>query len=54
MTVCPECRGAVSVPDDVMAAEIVVCGECSSELEVVAVTPTVLALAPEVEDDWGE
>lgn len=54
MTTCPECRGDVGLPSDVMAAEIVVCEECSSELEVVAVAPAVLALAPEVEEDWGE
>ncbi|HEV2640028.1 MAG TPA: lysine biosynthesis protein LysW [Actinocrinis sp.] len=51
---CPECRGSVHVPEDVMAAEVVVCGECASELEVVAVAPVVLAFAPEVEEDWGE
>nr|WP_246062430.1 lysine biosynthesis protein LysW [Haloactinospora alba] len=42
------------MPDTAMAAEIVVCEDCSSELEVVAVDPPVLALAPEVEEDWGE
>jgi alpha-aminoadipate carrier protein LysW len=51
---CPECQGSVLVADDVRAAEIVACGGCSSELEVVAVNPAVLALAPEVEEDWGE
>ena len=54
MTTCPECHAAVAVPDDAMAAEIVVCAECSSELEIVAVAPAALALAPEVEEDWGE
>lgn len=54
MTSCPECRATVAVPHDAMAAEIVVCAECSSELEIVAVQPAVLALAPEVEEDWGE
>ncbi|MGW3077174.1 MULTISPECIES: alpha-aminoadipate/glutamate carrier protein LysW [unclassified Kitasatospora] len=51
---CPECQGSVDVPGDVLAAEIVICGHCSSELEVVATGPLVLALAPEVEEDWGE
>jgi len=37
-----------------MAAEIVVCDRCSSELEVVTTSPVLLALAPEVEEDWGE
>ncbi|MFE4171535.1 alpha-aminoadipate/glutamate carrier protein LysW [Streptomyces sp. NPDC056909] len=51
---CPECRGSVSVPEKVMAAEIIICQHCGSELEVVATEPVVLALAPEVEEDWGE
>ncbi|WP_433496681.1 lysine biosynthesis protein LysW [Sphaerimonospora sp. CA-214678] len=51
---CPECQGTVAGSDDLMVAEIVICRQCSTELEVVAVDPVVLALAPEVEEDWGE
>ncbi|MFD7168120.1 lysine biosynthesis protein LysW [Streptomyces violascens] len=51
---CPECVGTLEVRSDVLAAEIVICGNCSSELEVVATGPVVLAVAPEVEEDWGE
>lgn len=51
---CPECAGSVPVTDGLMVAEIVICQHCSSELEVVATGPVVLALAPEVEEDWGE
>ncbi|WP_030253814.1 lysine biosynthesis protein LysW [Streptomyces violens] len=51
---CPECGGSVNVREDVLAAEIVICRHCSSELEVVATGPVVLAMAPEVEEDWGE
>ncbi|MFE6229077.1 MULTISPECIES: hypothetical protein [unclassified Streptomyces] len=51
---CPECMGELAVRPDVLPAEIVVCQSCSSELEVVATDPVVLALAPEVEEDWGE
>nr|WP_017603275.1 hypothetical protein [Nocardiopsis alkaliphila] len=40
--------------EDILASEIVVCYACSSELEVIAVEPALLALAPEVEEDWGE
>jgi alpha-aminoadipate/glutamate carrier protein LysW len=35
-------------------SEIVECSECSVELEVLAAEPLTLALAPEVEEDWGE
>jgi len=54
MPTCPECDGAVVVAADVRLSEIVECAECKSELEVVAKDPLVLALAPEVEEDWGE
>jgi len=34
--------------------EIVQCGDCRSELEVVGISPFSFAPAPEVEEDWGE
>jgi alpha-aminoadipate carrier protein LysW len=54
MVSCPECEAAVAVPGSLLLSEIVECGECRSELEVLALNPVVLALAPEVEEDWGE
>jgi len=42
------------MPDDTMMGEIVVCPECGVELEVVNLDPPTVALAPEVEEDWGE
>ena len=54
MALCPECQGSLELPDDTRASEIVDCPACSSELEVVAVSPLLVALAPEVEEDWGE
>jgi alpha-aminoadipate carrier protein LysW len=53
-TTCPECESGVSVPGGVRPSEIVECGDCLSELEVISVDPLLLALAPEVEEDWGE
>jgi alpha-aminoadipate carrier protein LysW len=44
----------VQTEGDLRQNEIVECPECRAELEVVTVRPTVLALAPEVEEDWGE
>ncbi|MHB8573197.1 MAG: lysine biosynthesis protein LysW [Candidatus Dormibacteria bacterium] len=52
--VCPECEEAVELPAGTMAGEIIACPECRAELEVVNLTPVSLALAPEVEEDWGE
>jgi alpha-aminoadipate carrier protein LysW len=51
---CPECETTVEMPPPVHQNEIVECVGCRSELEVIAVEPLVLALAPEVEEDWGE
>ncbi|MFJ1895331.1 MULTISPECIES: lysine biosynthesis protein LysW [unclassified Streptomyces] len=51
---CPECHATVAVDADVMIAEIIDCVDCSTGLEVVSVDPLILALAPEIEEDWGE
>ncbi|MDQ3821739.1 MAG: lysine biosynthesis protein LysW [Actinomycetota bacterium] len=51
---CPECEHEVGIGDSPRLNEIVECAGCRSELEVVSVSPVVLALAPEVEEDWGE
>lgn len=54
VTECVECGAEVDLPEDVEVGEIVDCGTCGSELEVVAVDPVELDLAPELEEDWGE
>ena len=53
---CPECAAPCELADDVMEGEIVQCGECGVELEVVSLAPAKLGLAPEEEEeeDWGE
>jgi alpha-aminoadipate carrier protein LysW len=52
---CTECGGSVSVPHDVMIGEILSCPDCGAELEVQTVEPSVtVALAPDVQEDWGE
>ena len=51
---CPECEEPVQIGDSVRLNEILECAGCRSELEIVALRPAVLALAPEVEEDWGE
>jgi alpha-aminoadipate carrier protein LysW len=51
---CPECEAQVTLGDDVVEGEIIVCPDCAAELEVVSVNPPELALAPEVGEDWGE
>jgi alpha-aminoadipate carrier protein LysW len=51
---CPECQAAVVLPGEVIVTEIVDCDGCAAELEVIGLAPVLLALAPEVEEDWGE
>jgi alpha-aminoadipate/glutamate carrier protein LysW len=53
-TNCPECDAPVSLSADVIEGEIVTCSDCGAELEVTSTNPPTLALAPEVEEDWGE
>ena len=52
--VCPECGAPVQVDEGTLENEILPCAECGAELEVVSLDPPTLALAPEVEEDWGE
>lgn len=51
---CTECGAEFDIADDTMVGEIIICPECGVELEVVSLEPPTLALAPEVEEDWGE
>ncbi len=51
---CPECDGPVPIDQEMVESEIVPCPECGAELEITALDPHVLELAPEVEEDWGE
>ena len=54
LTLCPECEADIRLPANVMENELIACPDCGSELEVISLTPVELALAPEVEEDWGE
>ena len=53
-TECVECGADVRLPDDAETGEIADCKTCGTELEVVGVAPAAVALAPELEEDWGE
>ena len=53
MAQCPECEAEVSV-QGLMVGEILFCPDCNAELEVLRLEPPAVALAPEVEEDWGE
>lgn len=51
---CPDCAADVGVAEKADLNEIIVCRECSGEIEVVSLDPLTIARAPEVEEDWGE
>jgi alpha-aminoadipate carrier protein LysW len=50
---CPTCAAPIT-GDRFQVGEVVTCGGCSAELEVVGLAPLRFAEAPEVEEDWGE
>jgi len=54
MGTCPECDSQLAVAPEVRVGEIFVCPDCQADLEIVALDPVELALAPDVEEDWGE
>lgn len=51
---CVECGASIPLQEDLILGEILPCPECGAELEVIALDPVRLELAPEVEEDWGE
>ena len=51
---CPECEAVVPMSPDCEPGQVVQCGECGAELEVVTVEPLSFTLAPPEEEDWGE
>lgn len=50
---CPSCAGPIEAAPH-LVGEIIDCTDCGTELEVTGLAPTRLAIAPEVEEDWGE
>lgn len=51
---CPECDALIVVAEDTRVNEVVECEGCQTELEVLSTQPIILAVAPEIEEDWGE
>lgn len=50
---CIECASPIT-ETPTMTGEILDCSDCGVELEVIQLNPILLAVAPEVEEDWGE
>ncbi|MCY4105879.1 MAG: lysine biosynthesis protein LysW [Chloroflexi bacterium] len=51
---CPMCDATQEIPADAMLNELIACGDCGGELEIVSLQPLRLELAPPCEEDWGE
>jgi alpha-aminoadipate carrier protein LysW len=50
---CPECDAAINL-QGLLVNEIIYCPDCNAELEVLNLEQPTVALAPQVEEDWGE
>jgi len=50
---CPECDASINL-QGLLVNEIVYCPDCNAELEVLNLEQATVALAPQVEEDWGE
>ena len=51
---CPECAAEVTLAENTEVGEIIVCPDCGVDLEIVALDPVTVQLAPMEEEDWGE
>ena len=51
---CPECAADITLDEDTEVNEIIVCPDCGVDLEVTALDPATVELAPMEEEDWGE
>lgn len=53
-TKCLECMAELELAGDLQKGEVTTCPECSTDLEILQIKPIKLALAPEVQEDWGQ
>jgi alpha-aminoadipate/glutamate carrier protein LysW len=51
---CPECDAQVMLEAGTEVGEIIVCPDCGVDLEVTALDPAAVQLAPMEQEDWGE
>lgn len=55
-SICPVCDAQVLIADGTEVTELVSCPDCSTSLVVESIVDdeVTLAVAPEIEEDWGE
>ncbi|GAB4484495.1 MAG: lysine biosynthesis protein LysW [Anaerolineales bacterium] len=51
---CPECGAEITLEANTEVGEIIVCPDCGVDLEVTALNPAAVELAPMEQEDWGE
>lgn len=51
---CPECAAEITLDEKTEISEIIVCSDCGVDLEVTALDPAAVQLAPMEQEDWGE
>ena len=51
---CPECAAEITLEGGTEVGEIIVCPDCGVDLEVTALDPAAIQLAPMEQEDWGE
>ena len=51
---CPECAAELNLVEGTEVGEIIVCSDCGVDLEVAALEPAEVQIAPREEEDWGE
>ena len=54
ITECPVCGADITLFEDTVEGELIVCPECGVELEVLSLEPPEVIEAPQEEEDWGE
>ncbi|MDG2374722.1 MAG: lysine biosynthesis protein LysW [Woeseiaceae bacterium] len=54
MVECPICGAEVEFGAHTVVGELMECGDCGTELEVLNLKPVTLGEAPETEEDWGQ
>ena len=51
---CPVCVAEIKLEEGTEVGEIIVCSDCGVDLEITALKPATVQLAPREEEDWGE
>lgn len=52
--ICTECEAEITLEAGTEVGEILVCPDCGVDLEVTALEPAAVELAPMEQEDWGE